>query len=123
MVVTGAGVQRVLRFGFVLLGVLGGACILYGVIAAVTAETGRPLERVALAILTAGTIYVFGGAASHDPDPISKEFTGWAVMLAGVIALVTLYRNGSLPPVMVNGVAMMAVSGALLRMQPRPPGW
>jgi hypothetical protein len=126
-------IQRVFRFSCVALGILGGAFIVYGLVAGMTGQTWKPLEDVAEplsacltvvgAVITAGSIYMFAGAPSHPPDPISREATAPFVIVSGVVALAILGRTGSLPPIVVNGFSMMAIAGGLLRVQPRPAGW
>src|SRR6266566_6748944 len=125
--------KRILRFLFLVAGVLGGVFILYGLWSALTGETFKPLETIALplssaltvlgAIVTAGSIYVFQAGQPHPADAISREATAPAVIVMGIVALAVLYRSGSLPPVAVNGFSMMAIAGGLLRTQPRPAGW
>jgi hypothetical protein len=119
------GICLVKSFNF--LGFAGVSFIVYGAVAAETHQTWQPLERIAnpLAaaltlvgtVLAAASIYVF----SHITRPPAR-FSLWvsapAVILAALVGLVILVLRGSLPTLVVNGFALLAIAGALFRMHP-----
>jgi hypothetical protein len=110
-----------------LLGNGGGVLILYSLLAQFT-EVWRPIEQVASfvssfltvlgTLLTAATVYF--PVITRPPWQHSKEFYAPIVMVACVAALVGLCVFGTLPAVMVNGFAMLAIAGALKRSIPYP---
>lgn len=117
---------------FVGLGWSGATFIGYGLIASATAEPWPVVERIALplssgltivgAVVTAALIYI-PLSEEHPPDLFSRALTAPATILGGVVALAVLLSTGTLPPVLVNGFALLGLAGGLLRIQRRPASW
>jgi len=103
--------------------------IFYSFVVLWTEKRWPPLEFVAIplsaaltilgTLVTAASIYVFS-PAPRKPENTSKFVTAPAVIAISLIALWLLWRDGALPPVMVNGFAILAIAGNLLRLHPRP---
>jgi hypothetical protein len=119
----------ILRFAIIGVGWLGVMLIVYGIVTEITAEKWVPLERIAeplsSAVTILGTIVValsiyFWGPNVTPPESMSRYLTAPLIIAASCVAFFILFRNGSLPIVVVNGFAIMGLSGAVLRMQPNP---
>ena len=86
-------------------------------------EKITPVLAAALTIvgtfLTAISIYFYSDT-NHPPEKISVYITAPIVILGCLAALGALIKIGSLPDTMINGFALLAISGALLRLQPNP---
>ena len=70
------------------------------------------------AVITALSVYIFK-PSQHKPERFSLYVSAPLVIICGIIALVLLCIYGWIPPVIVNGFALLGISGALLRIQPR----
>ena len=70
------------------------------------------------AVITALSVYIFK-PSQHKPERFSLYVSAPLVIICGIIALVLLCIYGLIPPVIVNGFALLGISGALLRIQPR----
>ena len=55
-----------------------------------------------------------------QPEWMSKYITAPVIGVACVITLYILYIDGSVPANVVNGFAILAIAGSLLRIQPHP---
>jgi len=118
------------RTGVEFLGYAGALFVVYGTYAAIWGPPWPPLEKVALptssfftvfgAGLTAVSVYLHGLKATV-PENKSLYVTAPIVIAAALAAIIVLLVRGALPPVTVNGFAMLAIAGALFRLQPRPP--
>jgi hypothetical protein len=103
--------------------------VLYSIVAALT-EPWAPLEKYAAfisslltlfgVIVTAASVYVTQ-ASYHRPWSTNKRIVAPIVIGACVIAIFFLFREGQLPVVMVNGFAMLGLSGGLQRLIPTNP--
>lgn len=118
-----------LRKFFNFLGWSGVLFILYGVVSAGTGSVWPPIERwvtpasafltLTGTLLTAASVY-FYLPHPHAPERFSLYVSAPLVVISSFIAMVFLVVYGQLPPVIVNGFALLAISGALFRIQPRP---
>jgi uncharacterized membrane protein len=120
---------KVLRNSFAGFGWLGLILIVYGIVAEITGEKWLPLERIAEPLSSALTIFgtvivalsiYFFGPSATPPESMSIYVFAPFVIAISCGALIVLYRNGTLPIVVVNGFAIIGLAGALLRMQPNP---
>ena len=110
------------------LGFCGVLLILYSVLAEYTTPW-PPIEKAATfisslltilgTVVTALSIYV-PSSSIHVPWPHSRYIVAPAVITAGVIATVFLVRRKTLPPMLINGFALLAMSGGLKRLLPNP---
>ena len=118
------------RTGLEFLGYVGAVFVLYGAYVYVWGPPWPPVERIALpassfltilgTAVTAASVY-FHHLTPTPPEKKSRHVTAPFVIGSSVLALAALLRNGKVPPVTVNGFAMLGIAGALLRLQPRPP--
>jgi hypothetical protein len=118
-----------LRKFFNFLGFAGVMFILYGVVSEGTGSVWAPLEKwvnplsalltVVGAILTAASIY-FYSPQTRPPELFSKYVSAPFTIAAGIGAVAWLLIRKSLPPVIVNGFALMAIAGGLFRIQRNP---
>lgn len=121
-------IQTCLRFAINGFGWLGGVFILYGIVSAATKEPWPPLERLAdlvssaLAIIgtmvTAISVYFFD-PHPNPPERMSIYIVAPIAILGCLVALVFLFWKGA-PTVIVNGISIIGLAGALLRIQPNP---
>lgn len=111
------------------LGWSGALFVLYGAVSGYTGETWKPVENWApllSSLLTlAGTVVtacsVYTDAVTVRPAwSISTRLVVPIVVVAALVAIVQLARLGELPSVVVNGFALLAISGGLKRMVPYP---
>ena len=108
---------------------LGGGFVIYSFVVLWTKQSWPPLEHVAIffsafftvlgTLVTAASIYWFS-PTPRKPENYSKFGTAPIVIVFGLIAIYQLCHDGNLPPVMVNGFAILAIAGSLLRLHPRP---
>lgn len=118
-----------LRQFFNFIGYAGVLFILYGVISAGTGSVWPPLEKwvtpmsasltIVGTILIAGSIYFYTPAV-HPPERFSRYISAPSTIISGVLAIVFLLLYGSLPPVVVNGFAMLGIAGGFFRIKQRP---
>jgi surface polysaccharide O-acyltransferase-like enzyme len=110
-------------------GWFGGAFIFYGLVTALTGESWPPLERVAEPLSSALTILgtavvafsiYFDAQTAPPPEDMSFFIAAPLVIVACAAALLVLWSKGTLPVTIVNGIAMVGLAGALLRIQPNP---
>lgn len=108
-----------------LIGFLGVAIMLYGVVAIVTNDTWGILEKIAnyLAVIATslGTVItalsIYLPQNTRPPTEVSKRYTAPIVtVVALAVLIVYLYRPTLIHPHMVNGLAMLAISGGLFRL-------
>lgn len=119
---------RVFRGLVNILAIAGVFFIGYGFVADYTKEVWPPLEKYAVplssaltilgTLVTAISIYWYTPTL-HAPEEISQKVTAPLVVIGCISALaISFYRP--MPPVVVNGFALMAIAGSLLRTQPLP---
>lgn len=110
------------------LGFAGAILIGYTLVSRYT-SVWEPLERVAAflsalltilgALVTALSIYL-PITVTHAPWPYSRYFVSPVVVASCVAALWFLIRFKTLPPILINGFALLAISGGLKRLLPNP---
>jgi drug/metabolite transporter (DMT)-like permease len=122
---------RLFRLCLNILGSLGLALIIYEVIKIFKPEAKSPwfddkasylstLLTLVGTLFTVGSIYYFP-ARTTPPETTSVIFTAPTVLVMCVIAIVYFFREkGKLPANIVNGFAILALVGSLLRTQPNP---
>jgi hypothetical protein len=71
------------------------------------------------AFCTAVSIYFYSERMT-PPEKISMFITAPLVACACIMAVFLFFWSGGLPLNVVNGFALLAISGALLRIQPHP---
>jgi hypothetical protein len=71
------------------------------------------------ALITTVSIYVYTPRTT-PPEWISKWITAPLIGCSCVISIGVLIKEGSIPANIVNGYAILAIAGALLRIQPHP---
>lgn len=111
------------------LGYAGALFVVYGTYTSIYRIPWPPLEAITLpassfftvagAGFTAVSVY-FHRLRPTPPEKKSQYVTAPIVIAAAFAAILLLFVQGALPPVMVNGFAMLAIAGALFRLQPRP---
>jgi len=116
-----------MRKFFEFFGYLGAMFILYAFITKITGEVWPLLERWAQplssfftllgGLITAISVY-FYSPHPHPPQKFSLYVSAPVVIITSAIAIGSLLLYGTVSPIVVNGFAMMAISGALLRIQP-----
>lgn len=114
-----------LRKSFNFLGFAGGVFIFYGVISRATGSNWLVLEKwmnpisafltIVATLLTALAIY-FYKPDPYLPEKFSKAVSAPLVIVACLIALVYLLLKGDILPVIVNGFALLGISGGLFRI-------
>lgn len=117
-----------LRKFFNFLGFSGVMFILYGVVSRGTGSIWPILEEwvnpisafltIFAALITAASIY-FYVPHIHPPEKFSKYVSAPLVIISCIIAEVFLLLTGSIPPVVVNGFALLGIAGGLFRIQKR----
>lgn len=107
------------------IGITGVFLVTYSVVAELTGSTWAVLNAIARVtsqyvtligtILTAASVYVRPN--QRPPDAFSRYFSAPAVIVAAALALswLVLYAP-ALPPHLINGFALLAISGALFRL-------
>lgn len=108
------------------LGYFGAALVGYSLVASVT-QPWEPVERYAPGtssfltiigvLVTAASIY-FPVRTDHRPWRVSLWLIAPLVITACLAAAYVGLRSGSLPPVLVNGLALLGLSGGLQRIVP-----
>ena len=117
-----------LRKFFNFLGFSGVMFILYGVISRGTGSIWPVLENwvnpvsafltLLATLITAASIY-FYEPYTHPPERFSKHVSAPLVIASCIIAAIFLIGTGDIPPVIVNGFALLGISGGLFRIQKR----
>ncbi len=117
-----------LRKFFNFLGFSGVMFILYGVISRGTGSIWPVLEKwvnpisafltILATLITAASIYLYE-PFTHPPEKFSKYVSAPIVIVSCVIAAMFLIITGDIPPVVVNGFALLGISGGLFRIQKR----
>ncbi len=117
-----------IRKFFNFLGFSGVLFIIYGVVSMDTGNTWPILEKWATpmsvfltilgTLITALSIY-FYKPFLYPPERFSKFISAPIVIVFCVIAEIYLITKGEIPPVIVNGFALLAISGGLFRIQDR----
>jgi hypothetical protein len=118
-----------LRKFFNFMGWAGVMFILYGVVSYGTGSVWEPLERwvnpasafftLLGVILTAASVY-FYSPQSHPPELFSKFVSAPVTIAGGLSAITWLFWAGTVPPVVVNGFALLGIAGGLFRIQRNP---
>jgi hypothetical protein len=111
------------------LGFSGALLIVYSVVSTMT-QPWPPLERVAEfvssfltllgVLITAASIYI-RQEPPHPPWRSSRIVVAPLVIACCVAASIFLIKEGPLPPTLVNGFALLGISGALQRILPTDP--
>jgi len=117
-----------LRKFFNFLGFSGVMFIIYGVVSQGTGSIWPVLEKwvnpisafltILAVIITAASIYLYKPYI-HPSEKFSKFISAPVVIASCIIAEVFLISTGSIPPVIVNGFALLGISGGLFRIQSR----
>ncbi len=112
-------------FGFI--GFAGVIFIIYGIVSEATKTPWVPLEKwinflsslftLVGTVLTAGTVYVWA-RQPHPPERFSLYISAPLVIAGAIVAIGFLFWRQHLPISVVNGFAMLAMAGALFRIQP-----
>ena len=118
-----------LRKFFNFLGYAGVMFIIYGVVSEGTGTVWAPLEKwvnplsalptLVGTVLTAISAYYYS-PQTHPPELFSKYVSAPLTIIAALATIVWLLMRGSLPPVLVNGFALMGIAGGLFRIQRNP---
>ena len=123
-------VYRTLWLFLVLIGCWGAFLVSFGSYVAWRNQAWpEDLERVVTPLSSALTVLgliltamsVYSTAPPHDPYRLSKETVAPLVIVFAVAAFYVLLKRRSLPPVVVTGFSLMAISGGLLRAYPFIP--
>ena len=117
-----------LRKFFNFLGFSGVMFILYGVISMGTGSIWPVLEKwvnpisafltILATLITAASIYFYEPIA-HPPEKFSTTVSAPLVIASCIAAAIFLIVTGDIPPVVVNGFALLGISGGLFRIQKR----
>jgi len=120
--------QASLRKFAIFIGYFGILLVVYGTLGIYWAVDYPTLERLAVfasslltvlgAILTAVGIYL--PLNKKPPELFSLYISAPTVIACGVLAIVYLVVQGSIPSHIVNGFALMAIAGAIFRIQEKP---
>lgn len=107
------------------LGFFGLALVGYGVVSGFTGSQWPILEEWAPflsalftlvgTLLTAASVYLYA-PVQRPPLHLSRVFISPAVIAASIAALICLARDRSLSTNIVNGFALLAIAGGLLRL-------
>lgn len=121
--------QSILWLFGMCLGISGGMLVGYSAIATLTSSPWPVIERhgsflsslltLVGTLVTASSVY-FPIPGVRPALPLSTLFISPVVILASLVALFTLLRRHKLPANLVNGFALVAIAGALLRGGPLP---
>ena len=112
---------------FNFMGYAGIVFIIYGVVSEVANIPWPPLEKfmnvlsslltLVGTVLMAGTVYIWS-RQPHPPEKFSLYVSAPIVIATAVIAIFFLLWKQQLPTSVVNGFALLAMAGALFRIQP-----
>lgn len=118
-----------LRKFFNFLGYAGVMFILYGLLSEGTRSTWEPLERwvnpmsailtLFGTLLTAVTVYYYS-PHSHQPELFSRYVSAPLTIVATMVAIGRIAVGARVPPVVVNGFALLGIAGGLFRIQRNP---
>jgi len=121
-----------LRKFFNFVGYSGALFVIYGTVAYTTDSALSEFESWMVAVssfltilgtlITAATVYL------RVPNPVpperfSRAVSAPVVIACCVIAIAVLLKTGGIPQVVVNGFALLAISGAFFRIQTRPESY
>ncbi len=118
-----------LRHFFAFLGWLGAILILYSAGSVATGQTWPPLEKWAgpisslltvLAALIMATSIYYPSTNIHPPDKFSQIISAPIVIAGCLIAVSIWVFYGDLPTAVVNGFALLGLSGGFFRLQRKP---
>ena len=114
------------------MGWLGAILIIYAAVALLTKESWAPLERwagpissfltIVATLLTATSVY-YPTNTVHPPDKFSTHISAPIVITCCALAILAWFVRGDLPATIVNGFALIGLSGAFFRIQLRPTGY
>ncbi|MCX6554294.1 MAG: hypothetical protein NTZ12_04655 [Candidatus Aminicenantes bacterium] len=117
-----------MRKSFNFLGFAGVIFIFYGMISRITGSSWPVLEKwvppvsafltIVATLITAIAIY-FYDPHPYPPEKFSKAISAPLVIIACIVALVYLIGTGDIQPVIVNGFALLGISGGLFRILKR----
>jgi surface polysaccharide O-acyltransferase-like enzyme len=118
-----------LRIFFNFVGFFGLALIIYEIIAAQTGSRWTYLDAhsdflsafltLMGTLFTATGIFVFP-VNTTPPEKLSYYVVAPIIIAATILALVLLFRNKTIPGNVINGFALLAISGGFMRLQPHP---
>ena len=116
----------VLRKGMNGFAYVGSLFVIYGALGAWLEFSFKEIEKIMIplsyyltlfgVILTCLTVYMYEGNP-HPPDRFSKYVSAPVVIIACVIAGWMYVTKGSLPNLVINGLAMLGLAGAFFRIQ------
>jgi hypothetical protein len=119
-----AALRQALVFVLNVIGIVGGLLILYSILAGLSGSRWDLLEKYATpaadaltllgTALTASSVYV--RTNTRPPDEFSRYISAPMVLAAIVIAIWAWLWKGRLPPLVVTGFSLLAISGALFRL-------
>lgn len=121
--------KQLLTFVISLFGYFGGALVFLSFIGIISRSEWvklleKPSKWIAVygtllgAILAALTVYI--PVNTREPDPFSRIISAPFVILSALIALIlSVFFSIELPPLMINGFALLAIGGTLLRLLSR----
>ncbi len=113
----------------IMIGGIGIFQILYGTAATISPGVRLPeLDKIAdflsafitflSVIVVALSVYV--RTTPSSPDPGSKYFSAWFIILLCLIGIYFTVTNGSVPNNILNGFALLGLAGSLFRIQHNP---
>ena len=116
----------VLRKGMNGFAYVGALFVIYGALGSWLGFSFIELEKIMIptsyyltlfgVVLTCLTVYMYEGNP-HPPERFSKYVSAPVVIIACVIAGWVYATNGSLPNLVINGLAMLGLAGAFFRIQ------
>lgn len=116
----------VLRKGMNSFGYLGAFFVLYAALGSWYGFNFAELEKVMIpasyyltlfgVVLTCATVYMYEGNP-HPPEKFSKRVSAPIVIIACFVAGWVYATKGSLPNLVINGLAMLGLAGAFFRIQ------
>lgn len=112
------------------IGFLGIISIAYEILAIFSDSRWPLLDKIALyvsiiatllgTIATALSVYFYSNGTTSPPERLSVYFTAPAIILSCIVALIFFIKYGTIPVNIINGFALLAIAGALLRIQSNP---
>lgn len=125
-----AYVYRTLWLALVVIGCWGAFLVVFGSYVSWRSQTWpEDLERIVTPLssfltlvgLVLTALSVYSSAPAHAPYRVSQETIAPMIIISAILALNVLWKKGQLPPAVVTGFSLMAISGGLLRAYPFVP--